>query len=146
MGTKNNPSGYDCYANADPDEPMFVLLGRDKHAPTLVWLWSTLRELDDEDPAKVAEARACAVHMTAWAHAHGRPVVGFGQATLAGVMELIRSVNGAAKLLDKNKDQKNQATGLEIMRMFLAEASFEQSTDSAVGKTAAALGVDQKDE
>ncbi len=45
MATKNNPSEYDCYANAEPDEPMFVLLGRDKHAPTLVWLWSTLREL-----------------------------------------------------------------------------------------------------
>ena len=39
MGTKNNPGTFDCYANAEGDEPMFVLLGRDKHAPTLVWLW-----------------------------------------------------------------------------------------------------------
>lgn len=38
MGTKNNPGTFDCYANAAPDEPMFVLLGRDKHAPLLVRL------------------------------------------------------------------------------------------------------------
>src|ERR1044072_2239185 len=63
LGTKNNPGKFDCYANADPDEPMFVLLGRDKHAPTLVWLWSTLRELDNEDPAKVQEARECCFDM-----------------------------------------------------------------------------------
>ena len=38
MGTKNNPGVFDCYANAEPDEPMFVLLGRDKDAATLVRL------------------------------------------------------------------------------------------------------------
>ncbi len=91
----------------------------------------------------MAEARACAVAMTAWAHDHGRPVVGFGQATLAGVMELIRSVNGAAKRLGENPT--NQSTDLEIMRMFLAETSFERSTDAAVVKTAAALGTAEKE-
>lgn len=30
MGTKNNPGEFDCYANAAPDEPMFILLGRDQ--------------------------------------------------------------------------------------------------------------------
>ena len=124
MSTKNTPGVFDCYANAEPDEPMFVLLGRDKHAPTLVWLWATLRELDGEDLSKVADARDCAVAMTAWAHEHKRPVVGFGQATLAGVMELIRSVNGAAKRLKETPT--NQSTDLEIMRMFLAETSFEK--------------------
>ena len=28
MGTKNNPGRFDCYGNAEPDEPIFVLLGR----------------------------------------------------------------------------------------------------------------------
>jgi hypothetical protein len=28
MGTKNVPGKFDCYANALPDEPTFVLLGR----------------------------------------------------------------------------------------------------------------------
>lgn len=30
MGTKNQPGSFDCYANAKGDEPLFVLLGRDK--------------------------------------------------------------------------------------------------------------------
>jgi hypothetical protein len=122
MGTKNNPSKFDCYAKAEPDEPMFVLLGRDKHAPTLVWLWATLREFDGEDMAKVVEARSCAAQMIAWARDHQRPVAGLGHAALAGVMELIRAVNRAAKAL--GQEHQNQATDIDILRMFLAETSF----------------------
>ena len=66
MGTKNNPGDYDCYANAHPDEPMFVLLGRDRMAPELIEDWATWRESEGEDPAKVAEARECAQQMRAW--------------------------------------------------------------------------------
>jgi hypothetical protein len=58
-----------------------------------------------------------------WAHDHGRPVVGFGQATLAGVMNLIQAVNSAAKRL--GDDPKNQGTDLEMLRMFLARTVFE---------------------
>lgn len=128
MSTKNNPGAFDCYANAEPNEPMFVLLGRDRHAPMLVWLWATLRELDDEDVAKVAEARTCAADMMGWAHDRGRPVVGFGQATLAGCIELIRTVNAAAKRL--GEEHRNQATDVEVLRMFLAETSFEGRQDA----------------
>jgi hypothetical protein len=60
MGSKLKPGAFDCYANAAPDEPMFVLLARDKHAPTLVRAWADLREKEGEDPAKVKEARDCA--------------------------------------------------------------------------------------
>jgi hypothetical protein len=63
MGTKNNPGDFDCYANAEPDEPMFVLLGRDRHAPLLVRLWAELRHLEREDPAKLREALTCAEAM-----------------------------------------------------------------------------------
>lgn len=66
MGTKNNPGAFDCYAAAHPDEPMFVLLGRDRHAPMLVTLWAWLREVDGEEARKVAEARECAMTMRAW--------------------------------------------------------------------------------
>ena len=31
MGTKNNPGKFDCYANAKPDEPLFVLLVAFRH-------------------------------------------------------------------------------------------------------------------
>ena len=63
MGTKNSPGKFDCYANADPDEPMFVLLARDKHAPALVEMWAAMREIDGEDHAKIKEARDCAEAM-----------------------------------------------------------------------------------
>jgi hypothetical protein len=60
MGTKNNPGAFDC------DEPMFVLLGRDRHAAVLVNLWAAMREIEGEDAAKLAEARACANTMVDW--------------------------------------------------------------------------------
>lgn len=66
MGTKNDPGKFDCYANAKDNEPMFVLLGRDKHAPMLVQLWAMMRELDGEDAEKVAEAAQCAAAMLKW--------------------------------------------------------------------------------
>jgi len=66
MGTKNNPGSFDCYANAAPDEPMFVLLARDRHAPLLVREWANIREEQKENPAKVAEARKCAGDMEDW--------------------------------------------------------------------------------
>jgi hypothetical protein len=70
MSTKNKPSKWDCYANAQVDEEMFVLLARDKHAPALVRAWANARELEREDPAKVAEARACADKMEEWRKAN----------------------------------------------------------------------------
>lgn len=72
MGTKNRPGKFDCYANAEPDEPVFVLLGRDPMASALVEFWATTRELRGEDPEKVAEARACADAMAAWAREKGK--------------------------------------------------------------------------
>lgn len=73
MGTKNDPGEFDCYDNAEPDEPMFVLLARDPLAPILVELWASLRADDGvrthpsaPAPAKVAEARHCAASMRAW--------------------------------------------------------------------------------
>lgn len=68
MATKNNPGDYDCYAHAAPDEPMFVLLARDPSAPVLVELWAKIRDArGGADPAKVAEALACAESMKGWA-------------------------------------------------------------------------------
>jgi hypothetical protein len=77
MGTKNNPGDFDCYANAEVDEPIFVLLGRDKFAPSLVDAWADARERDGEDAAKVAEARTCATNMRLWLTAKGKPELPF---------------------------------------------------------------------
>lgn len=115
MGTKNNPGKYDCYGAAGPDEPTFTLLARDRHAPALIWLWATLRELDDEDPEKVAEAREVLVNMMKWKKENGGQSVGLGQAALAAVLELVRAANYGAKT------HENEATGNDAIRLFLAE-------------------------
>ena len=44
MGTKTNPGEFDCYALALPDEPVFVLLGRDPDFARLVLSWASQRE------------------------------------------------------------------------------------------------------
>lgn len=67
MGTKENPGDFDCYDAAEPDEPMFILLARDRFAPILVEDWADERERRGRsDPAKIAEARECAEAMRAW--------------------------------------------------------------------------------
>lgn len=87
MGTKNKPGKFDCYANAEPDEPMFVLLARDPLAAFLVSIWSKVRYGDVEaasavfmkmlhtagvqyalepDTAKASEAIECAMAMFEW--------------------------------------------------------------------------------
>lgn len=64
MGTKNNPGDFDCYLNAEPDEPMFVLLARDPDAPMLVEMWARIRErVGTTNPLKIEEALQCADDM-----------------------------------------------------------------------------------
>lgn len=77
MGTKNSPGQFDCYENALPDEPIFILLARDPHAPELVENWALVREADitegnrpESDRAMVEEARDCAVDMRKWRRAN----------------------------------------------------------------------------
>jgi hypothetical protein len=72
MGTKNNPAHFDCYAEADPDEPMFILLARDEKAPDLIEIWAGLRRMADpskDGDAKEREALGCADAMRRWRHA-----------------------------------------------------------------------------
>jgi hypothetical protein len=72
MSTKNNPGKFDCYANADPDEPMFVLLGRDPMAGYLVRFWAAWRLQMGEDADKVENANACAGALNEWAEKLGK--------------------------------------------------------------------------
>lgn len=66
MGTKNEPSAFDCYANAEPDEPLFTLLARDESAPMLVELWAEARRIAHPEDPKIAEAMQCAHSMRLW--------------------------------------------------------------------------------
>lgn len=43
MGTKNKPGEFDYYHKADPDEPIFTLLGRDPAMPWMVINWAIAR-------------------------------------------------------------------------------------------------------
>lgn len=81
MGSKLQPGDFDCYGAALPDEPMFVLLARDRSAPAMLRSWSDTRRKQvlakhdagditaDEmegDLRKCSEADACADGMTVW--------------------------------------------------------------------------------
>jgi hypothetical protein len=68
MSTKSNPGQYNCYAKAEPDEPMFTLLGRDPVASFLVGIWIDARKkLGLDTPEKLAEASACSDALHDWA-------------------------------------------------------------------------------
>lgn len=73
MGTKNDPGNFDCYANALPDEPMFILLARDTDAAYLVKEWAAKRRRDvlrglrpQSDLPMIDEAQRCATNMIKW--------------------------------------------------------------------------------
>lgn len=75
MATKNNPGKYDCYAAAEPDEPLFILRANDPSAPSMVrgWAWNRAQAIfqghKDGGPeawAKVQEALDCAKAMETW--------------------------------------------------------------------------------
>lgn len=90
MATKNEPGRFDCYANAAPDEPMFILLARDAAAPDVVEAWARGREWQidnglkpESDRPMVAEARLCASAMRVWRKAN-RPAPAHLPASPAG--------------------------------------------------------------
>lgn len=96
MGTKANPNpAYDCYANAEPDEPMFVLLARDPRAAVLVNLWAAMSRMDEEDPTKIAEAEKTANEMVMWmlAKRPGREPIGVAGAACA--LAVLAEMSGA---------------------------------------------------
>ena len=73
MGTKSDPSLFDCYDTAEDDEPMFILLARDASAPGHVRSWALCRAGDinrglkpESDMEQVQEAFQCAEAMEAW--------------------------------------------------------------------------------
>jgi hypothetical protein len=72
MGSKQNPGAFDCYSRAEPDEPMFVLLGRDPSASLMIEIWTALRREMNPNDDKLDEALACAEACLSWAHKKGK--------------------------------------------------------------------------
>ena len=80
MPSKLQPGEFDAYRAALPDEEYFVLLARDKSAPTMLRIWADTRRKeiiqrvgngawspqDIEDLRKCSEADACADRMITW--------------------------------------------------------------------------------
>lgn len=104
MGTKNNPGEFDCYANAKADEPMFVLLGRDRHAGAIVRLWALLRQRAGEDDAKIAEAITCADAMDTWARSLGKNPLDVPERHI-----IERLLHAATDGLDQHPDDYNDS-------------------------------------
>lgn len=69
MGTKQDPGKFDCYKNAEPDEPMFILLARDPLAPILVEAWAKLSIARIDGVEKSNQALQVAREMREWLEA-----------------------------------------------------------------------------
>jgi hypothetical protein len=109
MGTKNNSSQYDCYEKANPDEQMFILLGRDRHASALVKLWANLREMEGESVEVVEEARACAELLEQDARSRGKPVLSY-----EALVSYMMSVNKPVKKEEEKPVLHKQEKDLDV--------------------------------
>lgn len=70
MGTKNNPGKFDCLGNAEDDEPVFILLGRDRAAADTVRYWAQRRielGLNSARDEQIIEAGDCAAAIDTFA-------------------------------------------------------------------------------
>lgn len=71
MPTKQHPGVYDCYKSALPDEPIFVILGRDPAGPATLEFWAEKRiklgkVVADDDKDRIRHAIDEAKEMQDW--------------------------------------------------------------------------------
>lgn len=65
--TKELSDPKSCFNKAMPDEPMFVLLARDRDAPAVIRYWLKLRAgRKDLRLDQAVEAESCAIRMEEW--------------------------------------------------------------------------------
>jgi len=129
MGTKNNPGDYDCYANAEPDEPMFVLLGRDRMAPALVQMWANAREGHGEVAEKVEEARVCARQMEAYLFSRNKTPFSIGGDFTSQAAAWLAIVDLCVELGMKTEPER-QESGIQKVRRFITTLA-EKATGEA---------------
>ena len=140
MGTKNNPGKYDCYNKAEPDEPVFTLMGRDRNSATLIWLWTALREIQSlnlppeekvKEDDKIHEARQCVVDIIDYRMTRGLESEGIASSVLAGVFELMRTANMAVNM----DTVKNNPTSVDAIRAYLCMSRLPNKDDNSVHTT-----------
>jgi len=97
MGTLNKPGIYDCYSKLDPDEPHFVLMGRDPVAWATVLMWVAFREaiFANEDKDKLEEAKSCARQMFEFAAQRGKEKLILAFKHASAKMPRVREVLGS---------------------------------------------------
>jgi len=118
MATKNKPGKWDCYSRAEPDEPMFVLLGRDPTAAAMVVAWACIHAIRKPDELdKTREALTCARDMFLWCKKVGKEPLSF--------TELDRLAEKVDSLVSEEKITVVLGQGLieELMEMFGKEKS-----------------------
>lgn len=130
MGTKNNPGQFDCYANAEPDEPMFILLGRDPMAASLVNLWGDMRLEHGEDAAKVAEAYLCAEAMRAWLKKLNKKEIYAPCGDTYGQVRAWTAVFELCKSLGMDTLSPEYTTGIERVLGFIRKLAEQPLTTS----------------
>lgn len=124
MGTKAQPGPFDCYAAAELDEPLFVLLARDSKAPHAVRQWVKMRKSDrassglEPNDEKTLEAEQCIRDMVAW------------RAAREGSPEKVDPVSPTLTEVDKfgiawvqdviNRAREGEAEGLDLTREMVA--------------------------
>lgn len=119
---KNDPSSY---ADYDGEEPIFILRASDKYAPTLVWLWSTMHEVEYKDRDRAEEARNIFIKMLEYEAEHGIKVAGLAQASLAAIVELIRVANFRVQNAPVDMSME------ERFRLFLATTKLEGEDENS---------------
>lgn len=78
MANKMHPGAFRCYDAALPDEPIFVILGRDPAAPATIAYWASQRRMlgkneNTDDLARIDAARKEAFVMSDWREANLDP-------------------------------------------------------------------------
>jgi hypothetical protein len=72
MWSKNTPGPFDRYAEAESEEPLFVLRGSDPVAFLLASLWVGAHDvMGDNAPAAAVDAAQCSLALEQWARSHG---------------------------------------------------------------------------
>lgn len=107
------------YGDYEGDEPIFVLRGSDKYAPSLVWLWAAMYELEYQDRETSERARDVFVKMLRYETENHIKVAGLAQSALAAICELIKVAN--FRVQNAPDDMTNE----ERFRLFLSQSEFE---------------------
>jgi len=151
MNTKANPSIFDAYENALPNEPIFTLRASDPSASDLVMEWARLRaesiaagKHPKADEAKITMAKAVAYAMMAWQNDRKhlteatfpqgqlpflRPQGHEAQILRTAVLRLVGACHGASRsagwwtnLADGTEKQRNIGEALMLIVSEVAEA------------------------